>query len=128
MSVETDLVAHLQTYAGLAALVLTRVYPDVRAQNALLPHVVCLRVTTPRWQALGASSPILASNPLFQFTIWSTSAANREAVATQLRLGLTDFAENHAACAIFEDERNSIDPETKLWRRDIDTRILHIGA
>jgi hypothetical protein len=128
MSLETDIVAHLGTFAGLAALIGTRVYQDERPQGAIIPHVVFTRIATPRWQALGSGSPVLASNPLYQFTVWATTITNRNAIAVQLRLAITDFATNHAACAIFADERTGRDAESGLYRRDIDARILHAGA
>lgn len=125
MSLEADLMTALTSATGgLHAVVAHRVYPAVRPQGATLPCIVYQRISTPRWQAFGASQAVTRSRPRFQLTVWDLTAHGAVDVAATLRAQLlaSDI------CVALADERGpSRDPDANVYRRDLDV-FLAIGG
>ena len=56
MHLEEALYTYLSTYAGLIALTSTRIYPEEKPQNCIMPAVVYSRISTPREHTYGHGS------------------------------------------------------------------------
>jgi hypothetical protein len=83
--IEEDIYTALSGFAGLSALVSTRIYPKRAPQGATFPHVVYQRVSGARITNLDTES---IQNPRYQFDCWSTSYDEAKAVAVQLEAAL----------------------------------------
>ena len=123
-SLESALFTALTASAGgLYTLVAARVYPEVMPQGASLPCLVYSRVSTPRFQALGATQAVVVSRPRFQFTCWALTASSAIDVVAALRTQL--LATSYAVT--LESESVMRDPDSNLHRRDLDAFIAHAG-
>ena len=86
MSLESGLVAELLADAGVAAIVGTKVHPELIPQNGTLPALVYTRMATLREQQLaGPQSMALAR---VRIDCWHTSAAGVWALADAVRSAL----------------------------------------
>ena len=88
-TVDEGLVAYLQNYAGLVALISTRVYLMLIPQSATLPCLTVTRISTPRTlthDSVGATG--LLAHPRFQFNAYATTYASGKAITDQLRAAL----------------------------------------
>ncbi|HET6495421.1 MAG TPA: DUF3168 domain-containing protein [Thermoleophilia bacterium] len=123
MTIESDLFTALTGYAGLMALIVHRLYPDVRPQGATLPCVVYKRISTPRAQAFGSAQTVVRSRPRFQFDCWATTAAGALALCAELRAGLlaTSFPVTLAS------EYTGRDPDSAYACRHLDAFVGHTG-
>ena len=123
MSLESALYTTLTGNAGLAALVSTRVKPDVLPQGTVLPAVVYQRVSTPRSQVLGASQAVAVSRPRVQFSCWGSTFDEALAVCSALRTAL--LASSWAVT--FLSEYTMRDPDSNYYRRNLEAQIAHVG-
>ena len=99
MTVEADIFSRLSGYAGLSALVSSRIYPNVLLQNATLPAVTYRRVSSERPPVMGADTGIVRAR--FQFDIWATSYSGMVAAKEQLRAAFQRY-NGTAAVVILE--------------------------
>lgn len=120
MSVETVLKTRLDGYAGLSALIATRVYPNVLPQNVTLPAISYRRVTAERISAMGSDSGVVRAR--FQFDVWAVSYADARAVTEQLRGALQRW--RNASGTVIQDTffLNEID----LYEDE--TRVHHVAV
>lgn len=125
MSIESDLYSGLTGHAGLSALISTRLYPDVAAQNATRPYAVYQRISTVKTQAI--SGVVVSELPRFQFSIYADTALSALNVAAQVQAALLAFAGSSVTIyeRPLENERTVYEDESKLFRRDFDAQILH---
>jgi hypothetical protein len=123
-SFEESLYSTLTGYAGLTALVSTRVYPQVIPQGATMPLLVYTRVSTTREQAFGSGQDIVTSRPRFQFDAWAHSALEAATISEQLRACLQ--ASSYAVT--FDNEFALRDPDTGLHRHVTDAFVAHTGG
>lgn len=105
MTIKTMLVNRLETYAGLSALVGTRIYPRE------LPHTPTYPALT--YQRIGSSGA--STNGLretrFQINCWGTSESSVDAVAAQVKAALEEW---DAVDGSFEARSARIDGEIDL--------------
>jgi hypothetical protein len=88
-TVDEGLIAYLQNYAALVALVSTRVYLMTIPQAATLPCMTVTRISTPRTlthDSAGTSG--LLAHPRFQFNAYATTYASAKAITDVLRAAL----------------------------------------
>lgn len=90
MSVWGALQARLTGYAGLSALVGTRVYLGHLPQNVTLPAVSYSAVGEERTHAWGADSDVIALR--VQVDCWATTAASVRAVSDQVIAALSRWS------------------------------------
>lgn len=107
--VEEALYARLTTYAGLTALISTRVYDaQTVPQNPALPFVAYRRVSTRRHSAMGADSGLVVAR--FQVDAFDDDYTDVKAVADQVRLALQRWSGTVASVEILdsfiEDQRD----------------------
>lgn len=127
MSIESDLYSGLTGHAGLSALISTRLYPDLAAQNTTRPYVVYSTVSAVKFQAI--SGTVVAERPRFQFSIYADTALSALNAGAQLQAAL--LAMSGSSVTIYErpleSERTVYEDDSKLFRRDFDAQILHSG-
>jgi len=113
--------ARLTGYAGLSALIGSRVYPLRLPQGATLPAVTYQRISN-----LYLSSHDNAggtARPRFQFNCWGLTYASAQAVNIQLRAALNGYKGTvtvgletlRIQGALIADEREDADPDSGLW-------------
>jgi len=88
-TLEEGLKSYLTAYAGLTALIGTRVYPFRIPQGATLPCMTYQRMDTPRMlthQSVGATGDL--AKVRMQFDCWATTYSSAKAIADQLRAAL----------------------------------------
>ena len=123
MSIESSLFTALTTHAGLRALIAARLYPDAMPQGVTLPCVVYQRISTPRFQVLGATQAVAVSRPRFQFSCWALTASGALAVAAELRAALLAMPNP----VTLDSEYTLRDPDSNYARRNIDAFVGHSG-
>lgn len=133
MTMEEALYAYLSTYAGLTALIGTRVYPFVLPQNAAKPAVTFQRVDTPREYTHDGYAGL--AHPRFQFACFALSQPASAAVAEQIRLALQGYTGTMGGVggvvvqfAVVVDQRDGYENDTKLFSTALDVIIWHEEA
>jgi hypothetical protein len=127
---EEGLVSYLQGYAGLTALISTRMYLARIPETATLPCLTYQRISTPRELAhdtSGASGSL--AHPRFQFDAWASTFSAAKAITEQVRAALNGKTGSTGGvtirAALVADERMDYDPESNLYRSQSDFIIWH---
>lgn len=116
-AIEQNLFTYLSTYAGLTALISTRIYPNHILQGATLPNVTYFRVSTPRVASHDSSSiGSELSHPRIQFSSWATTYASCKAINDQLRKALQgNPTVTGIQSSLSADEVIRYEPDTELF-------------
>lgn len=127
------MVAYLKGYAGLTALVSTRIYPQPLPQGATLPAVTYKRISTPRVMSHSGASGL--AMPRFQFDCWSEDVLEARQVANQVRIALTAFRGTMGGAGgvsvqggFPKNELGDYDPTPGRYRAILDVVIHHQEA
>jgi len=131
---EEGLKSYLAGYAGLSALISSRVYHAPLPQGVTLPCLTYQRISTPReltHDMSGATGTL--AHPRFQFDAWATTQAAAKAITDQVRAALNGktgsigTAPNSITirAALVADERPDFDTGTELIRSQSDYFIWH---
>jgi hypothetical protein len=129
-SVESWIYSRLTGFAGLSALIGTRLYPVVLPENATYPAISYRRIDAPNVAQTHEATPAGLARPRFQFDCWGTTATSAKAVGEQCRLALEGH-QNKAADpridgVIMADRRDGPrDPDNNLYRDSLDFFIWH---
>lgn len=91
MTLEQALYSYLSGYAGLTALVGTRIYPVTMPQGVTYPAVTYRKVSGLAEYVLGQHVPELY-NPRYQFDAWGTSYSSVKSVAEQIKAALGGYS------------------------------------
>lgn len=86
MTIEEALYAELAGYAGLSALVGTRIYPMRLPENATLPGVIYYRMSSGRENDFTGATGL--AHPTFRVQVWADDYKEAHTVATQVRKAL----------------------------------------
>lgn len=117
-----DLYSSLHADASLTALVGARLYPNEAPPDVAVPFVIYYEFATPREQLM--SNAVGVSKPRIQYSVYADTYTDALAVTDALRAAVTALPYP----IVLEDERGSQDVTTGLHRRDLDVRIVHVGA
>lgn len=131
---EEALVSYLSGFAGLTALISTRVYGMRIPQDATLPCLTVQRISTPReltHDSSGASGDL--AHPRFQFDAWGETQAAVKPITDQVRAALNGkqgsigTAPNNLTiqAGLVDDEAPEYDPETNLYHSRSEYIIWH---
>jgi hypothetical protein len=130
MSIETALFGYLSTYAGLTALVGTRVYPLNLPPKPTLPAVTYQKVSGARIRTMGNTN--LGGRPRFQLTAWADTYAGAKDVAAQLQAALEGYNGVMGGVTVrMAEQGNELDdrdPETGRYLTILDFTIIYEGA
>lgn len=119
MSVEQDIFSLLSNYAGLSALVSSRIYPIKAPQKPTYPLIVYSRISNNNLNALGGSCGI--GNSRFQMKAYAETYSSASAVADQIQLAMDSATFNNLLISRidldFDDnaEKYSIVLDFSLW-------------
>lgn len=127
MALEDALYTRLTGHAGTAALVGTRVYPNVLPQGVTFPCVSYRRVSGVREHAMGADPQNVEST--VQVDCWATTYAGVKALYTQVFQALTRYR----LAGTFDDvfagvPQDLYESEKDLHRVRIDFTVYHREA
>jgi hypothetical protein len=90
MSIDSALYAHLTGYAGLAALIGTRLYPPPVPQNATYPLCTYQEIDRVPVKVMGTNAGV--THIRYQIDSWATTLASAKAVAAQVASALDNYA------------------------------------
>ena len=117
-SIDTALYTRLTGFAGLRALIATRVYPPPTPQNGPYPLVTLTLISAVRIYAMGDQTPLVDSR--WQIDVWASSSETARAVAEQVRLALSHYHGTSDTVVIdlvlMENEQKFYDSEAELHR------------
>lgn len=124
MTVESVLVTRLNGFAGLTALVGTRIRPNRAEQNIAKPYITFRRVSADRDSAMGVDVGTVTAR--FQFDVWAEDFTSMAAVGEQLRLALQRW--RNSSGTVVDDtfivsEIDLFETETETHHRALDARI-----
>ncbi len=133
MSIEIAIRARLAGFAGLSALVGTRIYPNFIPEGSTLPAIAYEVISAERESAMGAD--IGTSHFRIQLTIFATSYSETGQlldVATQTRLALQRFSGTVAGveiCNIFiENDLDIYGENVVQFQRIQDYKVSFVEA
>lgn len=128
MSVEETLYTRLSGYAGLTALVSTRIYPNQKAQDVALPAVSYRRVSSNRYSAMGIDAEVVKAR--FQVDVWASTYDSASAVRDQVRGALQRWRNSGTGSTVQDtfiiSETDLFEDDTKQHHIAIDVEINYI--
>lgn len=119
--IEEAINSRLAGYAGLSALVSTRIYPVIAAQGATPPYVVHSRISGVRESAMGADTGVARAR--VQVSSYGLTYSSAKNVAKQSRLALQRYSGTIGA-----DEILAIFVENDIDLYEEDTRLFHVAS
>jgi Protein of unknown function (DUF3168) len=126
MGAEEELFSRLSNFAGLTALVGTRVYPITAPQGGTLPCVVFQRISGNRVSAMGADREDKRCR--FQFDCYASTPDDTRAVAEQVDAALRRYHGGNIVDVFFSNENDFYDDAPILYRRQTDYIVHYVGA
>ena len=86
---ELGLISYLEGYAGLSALISTRIYHMMKPQSVVYPCVTFQRIDTPRIHTMDSSGATgTLARPRIQFDAWADTYTAAKNITDQLRVAL----------------------------------------
>jgi hypothetical protein len=137
ITIEEGIYYRLTNFAGLTALISTRVYPFRLPVDVTLPAVTYQRISTPREnthdQENNGSDGCDLAMPRFQFTVWDDGFSGAKAVVKQLRKCLHGYTGTFGTGAntvsvygvLSDNEVDNYDPDSNLYWTTVDYFIHH---
>lgn len=114
--IENDIYTALSGFAGLSALVSTRIYPLHMARGATFPAVVYTRVSGARINNLDGEN---IQNPRYQVDVWADDFDSAMAIAAQVALAFAGASFQ----AVFIADRHEHDGTMDLYRVSMDFSV-----
>lgn len=131
-TIDDHLYSRLANYAGLSALVGTRITPGLLNQGAALPAVTFRKISAPRIHQMGSDPGLVEAR--YEVNCWGDAEDNAdgfgdiEDVGAQVVAALSRYSGTISSVVVdeifLEDENNVYEPSTKTWRRILDF-IVH---
>lgn len=121
MAFEGNLRAYLLGYAGLAALVGTRIHGGGAPQGETVPYCVYVKISNVRQYAMGGYAGIQRHR--MQISCYGATYDSAKAVAAQVIAALEPWSSTEVQAAFQEDEEDIHEPETKLHHIPVDFLI-----
>lgn len=120
MSLESNIYSTLSADAGVTALVSDRIYPVVAPQGVTVPFVVWQVIAKTGSTTLGADETSGLDRVLIQFACFGRTYSSAHDVCNAVRAALEPATLADGGKCIFNTSRESIDPDEKLHRHDVD--------
>lgn len=121
--IEELLFTRLSTFAGLTALVSTRIYPVIMPQETVKPAVTYQLISSPREVAMGSDPGLVKAR--FQLNAWATTALEARNVIKQVRLALERYRVAGVEDCFIETEYDVFDEAAILHGRGLDVIVHH---
>lgn len=125
----THLVAYLNGYSALTALIGNRLYPGLLPQSVPLPAITYQRISRAPASVRSGRDLLVASR--YQFNINGRVYADVDAISTQLKLALQAYTRTAAPRVdriFIDNERDDDEPafdDLNYYRRIVDAIIWH---
>lgn len=116
MSAETSVYSAISGYAGLTAIVSTRIYPDVLPDNTIYPAVVFAREKTEPLVTI--SGHYFGADVSLKVACWADTRTGADAASTQAQAALI------AAGIVPTGKSAGYDPDTDLFASIIDIDLF----
>lgn len=126
MGVEETLYTRLSTFAGLMALIGTRIYPVIMPQGSVKPAVIYQMISGIREAAMGSDPGMVKAR--YQFTAWATTNLSARNVIKQIRLALERYSTTDLDDCFIETEYDVYDEGAYLHGRGLDVIVHHREA
>ena len=126
MSIEETIFSRLSTFAGLIALVSTRIYPVIMPQGVTHPAVTYQLISGIREAAMGSDPGMVRAR--FQFTAWASTHLAARNVIKQVRLALERYRVATVEDCFVETEYDVFDEDAILHGRGLDMIVHHTEA
>lgn len=128
--IEEAVYTRLSGYAGLSALVSTRIYPAGEVpQGAVKPYVTYQLISSPRNSVMSRDT---VTRPRFQITAWADDYLDAKNVKEQVRLALQRFSGTVSGMVIqavfIISEYDTFDEESRVNGIVQDFEINYEGA
>ena len=131
---EVGLISYLEGYAGLSALISTRIYHMMKPQSVVYPCVTFQRIDTPRIHTMDSSGATgTLARPRIQFDAWADTYTAAKNITDQLRaalngkrgsIGTAPYAVTIRS-ALVDGEAPSYDTLVSMYRSRSDFIIYH---
>ncbi len=125
--VEKAIIARLKAFAGLTALVSTRIYSSTAPQNVVSPYVTLFRISTDRLSAMGLDIGIARAR--VQVDSWGATYASAKDVAEQVRAALQRFRGTSATIEILDvfilGEQDFYESDTLIYHVTTDVEAIY---
>jgi len=122
-------VAYLKAYAGLIALIGTRIYPDALPQGATIPCVTFTRVSGVPTVCQSGDSHL--EDTSYQYKVWSSTRLNAHAIIAQIKAALhgkkVTMGDLLVQASIVKSYRDTNEPDIGLFTPIIEVRYWHGG-
>jgi hypothetical protein len=118
MSLESEVYSRLSGFAGLTALVSTRIYPLRLPQDTTLPAVTFTRLSASRLSAMGSDPGLVRAR--VQYDAWTEGSGafdGARAIAEQIRAALQRWRTTSGT--IVQD--SFLESEVELYEADVST-------
>lgn len=122
--IEATLYTRLTTFAGLTALVNTRIYPLICPQGVTYPAVVYQRISTePRESCMVSDAGIARAR--IQITAWAETFTAAKAIADQVRQALQRWTTTGVQGTFVIGEYDLYDEDALKYGSAIDVQVVY---
>lgn len=122
--IEATLYNRLSTYAGLTALVGTRIYPLIMPQGVTYPALVYQRISTvPRYACMGTDVGLVRTR--IQVTAWGDTFAEVKAIANQVRQALQRWNPTGVQDTFIVGEYDLFDETAEKFGAAVDAEVIY---
>lgn len=116
-------------YAGVTALIGTRMYPVKLPQDVTYPALTYAVIAAPREHLMVADAGVIGA--LIQVSVWAETMATAKALAIQVAASLNRFHGTVLGVVIqetwIENESDGWEDEAKVYHIPIDVRVNYEG-
>ena len=127
--IEPSLISYIVADAAIAARIgsgsppVYRLHPEMLPQNTVLPAITFTRISSQHPELLDGSTDL--SFAQFQASCWASTAKAAAELASLLRMRLQGVYDSGFQKVSIDDERSDYEPDTLLYRQDIDFTIAY---
>lgn len=121
--IEETLFTRLSTFAGLTALVGTRIYPLIMPQGVVHPAVTYQRISSTRESCMVDDDGIVRSR--FQVSVWANTFASARAIIDQVRQALQRWSTTGVQDTFILAEYDLYDEEALIFGVALDAEVIY---
>jgi hypothetical protein len=127
--IEPSLISYLAADSAISARIasgsplVARIFPEILPQNTILPAITFTRIGSQHPEQL-AGDPDL-SFAQFQVSCWAATAKLAAEVAACVRIRMQGVGGTDFQKVSIDDERSDYEPDTLLYRQDVDFTIAY---